>query len=152
MDKEFGYRSEKSGGPNTNSPNSNATVGGLAALGGSGGGSTSSLKEKQPPVSSSSASYTIGVSQFIDVVSSSTPPVRNYENSTEVNGTYRSRNNNGYDTTADDNVSFSGGGAGRDLTPPLPPLNRQPLSPLGGNGSAKSRPRVDHDEYWRTNI
>lgn len=142
MDKEFGYRSEKSA-PNTNSPISNATA--LGALGPGGGGSSASLKDKAP--------FSIGTSPFVVDVSNSTP-VRNYENSTELNGTYRSRNNNGYDNSADESSinrvhMGSGGGGGRDLTPPppLPPLNRQISSPSG-----KSRPRVDHDEYWRTNI
>lgn len=114
MDKEFGgFRSEKNSLP-VNTPN---TGNGTAAV---------ATKEKMP--------FTITDTAFIEVSSS----IRNYENSTETHGTYRSRNiNNGYDSTADDpNMSSRGA---RQVSPPPPP-------------PASSRPRVDHDEYWRTNI
>lgn len=108
MDKEFG------GFRAEKNIQSNANVGATAT------------KEKMP--------FTITDTAFIEVSSS----IRNYENSTETHGTYRSRNNNGYDSTADDN-SLTRVRATNDSTP----------TPLCANSS---RPRVDHDEYWRTNI
>lgn len=144
MDKEFGgFRSEKSGGVNGNSAtNNNASSASLSNLG----------KEKLP--------FTITDTAFIEVSQSTS--VRNYENSTETHGTYRSRNNNGYDSTADVDLNSmsrkavaNGGGGGGDSTPPL---SRQvsppppPLSTPAAGGAKSTRPRVDHDEYWRTNI
>lgn len=114
MDKEFGgFRSEKNSLP-VNTPNTGMGTASAAVA----------TKEKMP--------FTITDTAFIEVSSS----IRNYENSTETHGTYRSRNiNNGYDSTADDPNNSS---RARQVSPPPPP--------------ASSRPRVDHDEYWRTNI
>ena len=62
-------------------------------------------------------------------------PVRGYENSNETIGKYKSRNNIGYD---DSDYSIGNN------------LNSKPIifSPLNRN----NYPKVDHDEYWRTNI
>jgi hypothetical protein len=66
--------------------------------------------------------------QYTEITNST--PVRSYENSTETHGTYRARTNGAYDNT-DNSLE-----------------NPTRFSPLNMN----ARPRVDHDEYWRTNI
>ncbi len=69
-------------------------------------------------------------------------PVRGYENTHETIGKYKSRNNIGYD---DSDYSIGGN------------LNSKPVirDNIGSGFSPLNRsnyPRVDHDEYWRTNI
>ena len=68
-------------------------------------------------------------SQYQAQMQNSTP-VRSYENNQETHGTYRARTNGAYDNT-DNSLE-----------------NPTRFSPLNMN----TRPRVDHDEYWRTNI
>ena len=57
--------------------------------------------------------------------------VRSYENTTELNGTYKANMNAAYDNS-DNSLGFNSS------------------RPTLING--KMRPRIDTDEYWRTNI
>lgn len=135
MDKEFGgFRSEKNGG-GASSLNNNASSASISNMGGG-------VKEKVP--------FTITDTAFIEVSQSTS--VRNYENSTETHGTYRSRNNNGYDSTADEPNSMSRVRLTTATIAAETSLPRQPQQQQVVNPGPKNRPRVDHDEYWRTNI
>lgn len=135
MDKEFGgFRSEKNG---ASSLNNNASSASISNMGG--------VKEKVP--------FTITDTAFIEVNQSTS--VRNYENSTETHGTYRSRNNNGYDSTADEPNSMSRvrlTTATITAETSLPRQQQQQQQVVNPSSGPKNRPRVDHDEYWRTNI
>lgn len=68
---------------------------------------------------------------------SNSTPIRSLENMSETHGTYRSRNNVAYDNS--DN-SFGLNITANNLNTAFSPLNRS------------DRPKIDHDEYWRTNI
>jgi hypothetical protein len=103
MDREFGYKAEKS----------TDTIPNI---------SSGSLKDKS----------------FVGPFNELSTPVRNLENTSETNGTYRSRSNNGYDNTDNSVVNQ----AIVEVTTSFSPLDRP----------VPNRPRVDHDEYWRTNI
>lgn len=59
--------------------------------------------------------------------------IRSYENTTEVHGTYKANTNAAYDNS-DNSLGFNSG------------------RPTLMNGGGKMRPRIDTDEYWRTNI
>ena len=111
MEKEFGYKSEKSS-------NSDKY----------GSGNIHTITSRTTPTGSVREKGFIG--PFSEI--SNSTPVRSYENTNETIGKYKSRNNIGYDDS--DNS-----------------LNREPatgFSPL----NRSNFPKIDHDEYWRTNI
>ena len=78
------------------------------------------------------------LSQFVDLTNSSSSPIVNYENSSEMSGTYRSRlaDNSAYDNS-DDSLK-------RSTTATI-------RSPANNNNNNKTK-RVDFDDYWRTNV
>ena len=116
MEREFGYRSDKS------SDNSISFGGNGVSTGDS---RNSSIREK-------------GFTNLPYVETPNSIPVRGYENTNETIGKYKSRNNIGYD---DSDYSLPNNLNSKSI-------NSSGFSPLNRN----QYPKVDHDEYWRTNI
>ena len=72
---------------------------------------------------------------------SNTIPVRGYESTNETIGKYKSRSNIGYDDSDYSlHNNLNSKSINRDISSGFSPLNRN------------NYPKVDHDEYWRTNI